>query len=78
MLPARRMPKPFLKTTMTLALAALLLTPNAGCLVGTQFRAAALPAFQSGVSQILDGFVNGVFAAIAVEPGNSDTAAASP
>ena len=38
-----------------------------GCLAGTEFRAAALPAVESGVEQILDGLVDGIFAAIQPE-----------
>lgn len=39
---------------------------------GRQFRDAALPAIQSGVQSILSGFVDGVFASIAVETTNAD------
>lgn len=41
-----------------------------GCTIpyGPQFREVALPAIQTGVHSILDGFVNGVFATI--EPEN--------
>jgi len=45
-----------------------LLLISSGCLSDREFRAAALPAVQSGVSQILNGFLDGVFAAIAPEP----------
>ena len=40
-----------------------------GCLTGPQFRQAALPAIEGGIGQILDGLVDGVFAAIEVESG---------
>ena len=40
-----------------------------GCLTGPQFRQAALPAIEGGIEQILDGLVDGVFAAIEVESG---------
>lgn len=42
------------------------------CIPGREFRAVATPAFQSGVSQILNGILDGVFAAVAVEPENLD------
>lgn len=49
--------------------------PIGGCLPagGTAFRNTALPAIQTGVSSILDGVVNGVFAAIAVEPASQSS-----
>jgi hypothetical protein len=54
------------RTGMLMAVAAGV----AGCTVpyGPQFREVALPAIQTGVHSILDGFVNGVFATI--EPEN--------
>lgn len=66
------------KSASLLWISAAVLGSLPTCLSGTQFRAAALPAFQSGVSQILDGFVSGVFAAIAVEPDNSSGTSTSP
>lgn len=44
---------------------------------GRQFRDAALPAIQSGVQSILSGFVDGVFASIAVENDNPDDTSGS-
>ena len=46
-----------------------------GCVGGTEFRETALPAIHSGVSSILNGLVDGVFAAIEVDPLTADTAA---
>ncbi|MCH7995425.1 MAG: hypothetical protein IIB57_13410 [Planctomycetes bacterium] len=51
-----------------LASCALIATVS-GCLTGPQFRQAALPAIEGGIEQILDGLVDGVFAAIEVESG---------
>lgn len=41
----------------------------AGCIPikGSEFRDAALPAIESGVNAIIDGFVTGIFAAIEPE-----------
>ena len=47
--------------------AAIVLSTQTGCPGGTQFREAALPAVQTGVDSILDGIVDGIFAAIAPE-----------
>lgn len=55
--------------SMGLALAAL--GASAGCSTRDEFRAVATPAIQSGVSQILNGLLDGFFAAIAVEPGGT-------
>ena len=52
------------------AAASVVLIGLAGCDVGTEFRAAATPAVHAGVSSIINGLVDGVFAAIAVEPEN--------
>ena len=48
-----------------LAFAALVL--QAGCWTGTEFRSTAIPAVRAGVSQIVDGLLNGLFAAIEPE-----------
>ncbi len=66
------------KATLFASLATTLLGTIPACPTGTQFRSAALPAIHSGVSQILGGFVDGVFAAIAVEPDNSSGTPTSP
>ena len=50
--------------------AAIALSTQTGCPGGRQFREAALPAVQTGVDSILDGIVDGIFAAIAVESPN--------
>lgn len=44
---------------------------------GRQFRDAALPAIQTGVQSILSGFVDGVFASIAVETNGTDDSSGS-
>ena len=44
--------------TVMVAAAAL----STGCLAGREFREIAVPAVHSGVSLILDGLVDGVFA----------------
>ncbi len=48
-----------------------------GCEVGRDFRAAAGPAFHQGVTLIVNGFIDGIFAAAAPEPSVSDNSAAS-
>ncbi|MHC5110971.1 MAG: hypothetical protein ACYTHJ_13960 [Planctomycetota bacterium] len=47
---------------------------STGCIPvrGQAFRDNALPAIESGVELILDGVVDGLFAAIQTEPGNDD------
>lgn len=47
------------------------LTLSAGCVTGTEFRAAAGPAVQQGLTLILDGVVDGLFAV--VEPDTETT-----
>ncbi len=49
------------------ALGLAVLPVQVGCLHGPEFRDAALPAIESGLDLILDGVVDGVFAAIQVE-----------
>ena len=46
-----------------------------GCIPiqGTQFREAALPAIETGMSSILNGILDGVFASIEVENDQSGT-----
>jgi hypothetical protein len=58
---------------------AMLMTQGA-CVDGRQFRTAALPALKGGVDLMLDGVVDGLFAAIAVEtpPGTGDTSSTTP
>lgn len=41
---------------------------SASCTFGREFRDAAIPSLQTGVTSILTGLVNGVFAAIEPEP----------
>ncbi|MCO6438401.1 MAG: hypothetical protein J5J06_15015 [Phycisphaerae bacterium] len=44
---------------------------SAGCDVGREFRAAALPQFSEGVTLAVNGLLDGIFAAIEVEPDSS-------
>jgi len=44
------------------------LVTQASCVPGYEFRTVATPAIQNGVSQILNGLLDGFFAAIAPEP----------
>ena len=44
------------------------------CVTGRQFREAALPSLESGMDLILDGVVDGLFAAIDVESSSDSTA----
>ena len=46
-------------------------TAGTGCLVGPEFRAAALPAVKSGVMGIMTGLMEGLFAAIEVDDSTS-------
>lgn len=57
---------------LTFSLAAIILTNLAGCLplLGTEFREAASPAVRSGVTEIVNGLLDGIFAAIEPEPDN--------
>ncbi len=47
-------------------IAGLVLAP--GCTTGRAFREAALPSLEAGIALVLDGLVDGVFAAIEPEP----------
>jgi len=49
----------------------LSLTGTLGCEAGREFRSAALPAIESGVSSILNGVLDGFFAAIEPEPNSN-------
>ncbi len=52
---------------MAVVATAMLMT-NLGCNAGRQFREVASPAVQSGARDILNGLLDGFFAAIAPEP----------
>ena len=47
---------------------------QAGCIPysGTQFRETAIPSLQTGVTSIMNGLIDGIFAAIEVEPETSN------
>lgn len=49
---------------LIVGLAFAALAVQAGCLTGTEFRSTAIPAVQAGVSQIVDGLLDGLFAVI--------------
>ena len=54
------------------------LMSQTACVTGRQFREAALPSLESGVSLMLDGVVDGLFATIEVEtPANADNLSAT-
>ena len=54
------------------ALVAMVLAGSTGCLTGTEFRTVAGPAVQTGVTTIVNGLLDGIFAVI--EPDvSSDT-----
>ena len=68
-----------MRTVCTGIVAAILLMGSTGCIPtrGVQFREAALPAIESGVSSIMNGVLDGIFAAIEPETSAStDTTAA--
>lgn len=44
-----------------------------GCTTGRAFREAALPSLEAGIALVLDGLVDGVFAAIEPEPQTETT-----
>ena len=50
------------------AMAIVLAALAGGCGTGREFRAIAGPAVQTGVSSILNGLLDGVFAVIAPDP----------
>ncbi len=53
---------------VAVSMTALAISVCSGCVAGREFRQAALPGLHTGVSQILDGIVDGFFAAIQPEP----------
>ncbi len=73
----RRLPIP--KATVT-GLALLGLTLLAGCdsEMAKEFREVASPSLQSGISSILDGVVDGVFAVVDPDTSESDNGDTSP
>jgi len=59
----------FIRSKRVQVVVALLsLGATAGCTAGREFRAAALPAVQSGTLSIATGLLDGLFAAIAPQP----------
>ncbi len=49
---------------LALSISTLVLGGLSGCEAGREFRAAAVPALQTGVTQILTGLLDGIFAVI--------------
>lgn len=56
------------KQRWIVGMAVAVLGVQTGCGGGREFRETAFPAIHSGVSSILNGLVDGVFAAIEVDP----------
>lgn len=49
---------------LTIAVATIALSSMTGCVTGREFREAAGPAFQTGVTAIVNGLLDGLFAII--------------
>ncbi|UCC28882.1 MAG: hypothetical protein JSU86_11850 [Phycisphaerales bacterium] len=49
---------------LAVAIAAIALSGVTGCVTGREFREAAGPAFQTGVTAIVNGLLDGFFAVI--------------
>jgi len=64
-----------LSRLLTVGALAAALTIPLGCDLGTEFREAAQPMVESGVKDIVDGLMEGFFAAIEVD--NKTTGASS-
>ncbi|MBI4717371.1 MAG: hypothetical protein HY763_06175 [Planctomycetes bacterium] len=65
---------------MALVVAGIMGCSGFGCVLGTDFRRVATPAVHTGVSSILNGLVDGLFAAIELESdgdGSDDTTTAA-
>ncbi len=62
------------RRSLSVCLLGLAFFAQGGCIPieGTQFREAALPAIETGMSAILNGILDGVFATIEVETQTSD------
>ncbi|MGB2985911.1 MAG: hypothetical protein WBE26_08510 [Phycisphaerae bacterium] len=58
--------------TLAGTVAAICVISLTGCDVGREFREAATPAVTNGVSEIVNGLMDGLFAAIEVEPETSE------
>jgi len=73
-----REPSKSKRTSLCVCLLSLAFIALGGCVPveGRQFREAALPAIESGMSSILNGILDGVFASIEVESSTSDNSAA--
>ncbi|MBI1824944.1 MAG: hypothetical protein HY287_14475 [Planctomycetes bacterium] len=60
------------RSLATIGIGLLLLLGATGCIVtGKDFRTVATPEFQTGVKSLLNGFVDGLFAAMAVDSSSS-------
>jgi len=62
-----------LSRSFVIGLGIAALASQAGCIPysGTQFRETAIPSLQTGVTSIMNGLIDGIFAAIEVEPETS-------
>ena len=62
-----------LSRSFVIGLGIVALAGQAGCIPysGTQFRETAIPALQTGVTSIMNGLIDGIFASIDVEPETS-------
>ena len=49
---------------LTVAITTIVLSSMTGCVTGREFREAAGPAFQTGVTAIVNGLLDGFFAII--------------
>ena len=58
-----------LRSAFAIGLGVAVLSTQLGCIPysGTQFREAAIPALQTGVTSIMVGLIDGVFAVVDVE-----------
>ena len=66
--PKRRPSRLLLFRPCTAALIAIVVLTPAGCVTGREFLIVATPAVQDGVSQIVNGLLDGLFAAIEPDP----------
>lgn len=63
-----------LSRSFVIGLGIAALAGQAGCVPysGTQFREIAIPSIQTGVTSVMNGLIDGIFAAFDVEPETSN------
>ena len=63
-----------LSRSFVIGLGIAALAGQPGCIPynGTQFRETAIPSLQTGVTSIMNGLIDGIFASIEVEPETSN------